>query len=202
MAIEGVIFDLGNVLVDWNPRHLYRKLLPDEAAVDDFLTNVCTMDWHMAHDAGVSFADNAEPLIEQFPHHEDLIRAWGDRFLEMIPGPIDGMTDIVAGLKGRGLALYGLTNHPNTLIDDTFWNQPFGPYFEGVTVSGIDKLTKPGPDIYKLTASRMNLPEEALLFIDDSPKNVDGARAVGMTAIHFQGPDALRMELRGLGLLD
>ena len=202
MAIKGVIFDLGNVLVDWNPRHLYRKLRPDEAAVEEFLTTICTMDWHMAHDAGVSFADNAAPLIDQYPDHTDLIRAWGDRFLEMIPGPIPGTTDVVADLAAKNIALYGLTNHPDTLIDDTFWNQPFGRYFDGVTVSGDEKIIKPDPEIYLLTARRMGLAPEQLAFIDDSPRNVEGAQAVGMTGIHFTDAEALRIALQQLGLLD
>ncbi len=197
-----VIFDLGGVLIDWDPRHLYRKLFGgDEAAMEEFLGTVCTPDWNERQDAGRSFADAEAELIAAYPGKAALIRAWNARFDEMIPGAIDGAVAVMQELKARGTPLYALSNWSA----ETFAGQPrrfpFLAHFDGIVVSGNEGVIKPDPRIFRLLMDRYKVPAEAAVFIDDNPRNAEAASALGIHGIHFRSHAALRRELAALGLL-
>ena len=200
---SAVIFDVGRVLYDWDPRFLYERLIPDGEALDAFLRDVVTSEWHFQHDAGRDFADTSAELIAAHPQHEALIGAWGPRFLDSIGAPVPGMHALVAGLDANGVPLYAITN-----FSHEFW-PPFRlreaalfDRFGDVVVSGAVRLVKPDAAIYRLALARFGLHAEEAVFIDDNEANVAGAAAVGMTALHFTGEPKLRRQLQGLELLD
>jgi 2-haloacid dehalogenase len=202
-----VIFDVGKVLYDWEPRFLYAKMfrerrIADDRALDAFLRDVVTKEWHFQHDAGRPFAETSAELIAQYPEHEALIAAWGPRFNDSVGDPVPGMHALVAELDTAGVPLFAITN-----FSGEFW-PPFRTLeaalfdrFRDVVVSGDEKLTKPDAAIYRLALDRFGLRPEEAVFIDDSLPNVEGARAVGIHAIHFSDAAALRAELVDLGLL-
>ena len=196
-----VVFDVGKVLYDWSPRFLYERLIGDDRALDAFLRDVVTNEWHFQHDAGRPFAETSAELIAQFPEHEELIAAWAPRFNESIGAPIAGMHALVAELDGAGVPLYAIT-----YFSGEFW-PPFRARetalfdrFRDVVVSGDEKLMKPDAAIYTLALDRFGLEPHEAVFIDDNRDNVAGAEAVGMAAIHFSDAVALRRELAALGL--
>jgi 2-haloacid dehalogenase len=197
-----VIFDLGGVLLDWNPRHLYRKLIPDEAACERFLAEVCHPEWNVCQDAGRSFAEAEAEAIARHPDKAELIRAWLRRFDEMIPTSIQGTVDILERLHDRGVPLYALTNFSGETFRPTRERFPFFERFRGIVVSGDEKMLKPEARIYRLLCERYRVDPRQAVFIDDSFKNVEGARAVGLHGIHYQGAEALAQELKYLSLLD
>lgn len=201
-APSAVIFDVGKVLYDWNPRFLYERLIPQGEALDAFLRDVVTTEWHFQHDAGRPFAETSEELVARFPQHAELIAHWGPRFGETIPGPIAGMPELVAELDAAGVPLYAITN-----FSGEFW-APFRAReaatfdrFRDIVVSGDERLLKPDAAIYRLALDRFGLRAEDAVFVDDVPANVAGAQAVGIHGILFTDAPALRAELRALGLL-
>ena len=202
MGVTAVIFDVGNVLFDWNPRFLYERLIDDEQALDAFLRDVVTVEWHLQHDAGRAFADTSAERAALYPQHADLIRAWGPRFQESIRGRIAGMERLVADLDQARVPLFALTNFshefcpPFRAVEADLFDR-----FRDVLVSGEVGLIKPDPAIYRLALERFGLCAESVLFIDDRGDNVAGAEAVGMRGHVFRDADALRAELKGLGLL-
>lgn len=196
-----VIFDLGGVLLDWNPRYLYRKLIADEAACERFLTEVCHHDWNVRQDAGRSFAEAEAEAIARHPDKADLIRAWLRRFDEMIPHAIQGTVDILERLHARGIPLYALTNFSGETFRPTRTRFPFFQRFRGIVVSGDEKMLKPEERIYRLLCERYGVDPKEAVFIDDSLKNAEGATAIGIHGIHFRGPDSLARDLAEIGLL-
>ena len=196
-----VVFDIGNVLVHWEPRALYRKFFATEDEVEWFLANVCNHDWNLEQDRGRSFADAVIEATARFPEHADAIAAYDLRWHETVLGPIDGSVAILEELKARGTPLYAITNFNQDKFRETVARFPFLRLFRDIVVSGDERVVKPDPAIYRLLMERNGLAAEACVFIDDSLNNVAGAKAVGMKAIHFTGPDALRTELAGLELL-
>lgn len=197
-----VVFDLGGVLLDWNPRYLYRKLFDDEAEMDRFLSDVCTMEWHHAHDLGVSPEQTIPPLVEAHPEYAEHIRAWPRRSEEMLGGPIEGSVEILRALKDRGVPVYALTNMETWTYPDRRERYPFLRWFDGTVVSGFEGVAKPDPKVFELLLERFSLNPATTLFIDDSPKNVAAARGVGMQAMEFESPAVLRDALVAAGLLD
>jgi 2-haloacid dehalogenase len=197
-----VVFDLGGVLLDWNPRHLYRKLFDDETEMDRFLSEVCTMEWHHAHDLGVPPEETVPPLVQAHPEYTEHIWAWPRRSEEMLAGPIDESVEILRALKERDVPVYGLTNMETWTYPGRRDRYPFLRWFDGTVVSGFEGVAKPDPRIYELLLDRFGLAARSTLLIDDSAKNVAAARGVGMQAIQFQSPAALRDELVAAGLLD
>ena len=196
------VFDLGGVLVDWDPRHLYRKLLRnDEAAMEHFLASVCTAEWNRAQDAGRSFAEGARLLKRQHPDKAELIDAYGARFDEMMAGPIVGSVEIVAELRDRGTLLYGLTNWSAETYPLALKRFEFLTWFRGILVSGEVGATKPDPRIYALMLARFAIDPQRAVYIDDNAANAEVARRFGIHSIHFTTPDALRGELVRLALL-
>ncbi|MES2337293.1 MAG: HAD-IA family hydrolase [Pseudomonadota bacterium] len=200
---SSVIFDVGKVLYDWNPRFLYERLIPDDEALDAFLRDVVTTQWHFQHDAGRPFAETSAELSLRFPQHAELIGQWGPRFNETIPGPVPGMPALVADLDSAGVPLFAITN-----FSGEFW-KPFRAQesamfdrFRDVVVSGDEKLIKPDPAIYRLALKRFGLEPGDAVFVDDNAANVDAAAALGIHAVLFTDEPALRAALRRFGLID
>ena len=201
-TIEAVVFDLGGVLLDWNPRYLYRKLFADEAAMEHFLAEVCTMEWHEANDRGVPFEVTCAQLAAQHPEHAEHIWAWATRTEEMVGGPIDGTVEILGELaRGGSVRLFALTNmeaHTYPLRRERY---EFLRWFEGTVVSSAEGVIKPDPRIYRVLLERYGLTPASTLMIDDNPRNVEAARALGMPAVLFESPAALRAALTEAGVL-
>ncbi|HXP02630.1 MAG TPA: HAD family phosphatase [Stellaceae bacterium] len=197
-----VIFDLGGVLIEWDPRHLYRKLFAsDEAAMEHFLATVCTHEWNRGQDAGRSFAEGARLLKAEHPDKAELIDAYGARFDEMMPGPVAGSVAILTELRERGTPLYALTNFSAETYPPAFARFEFLRWFRGVVVSGDVKAIKPDPEIFHALLDTYAIDPHRAVFIDDVPINAHAAKALGIHGIHFTTPDALRAELVALGLL-
>jgi 2-haloacid dehalogenase len=196
-----VVFDLGNVLVRWNPRLLYEQLIPDAAELEQFFETVITHDWIRDQDSGRTFADGIALLTGQFPHYEAEIRAFWERWEEMVPGPIEQTVEILAELRDRQTPLYALTNWSHETFPIARPRFPFFEWFEGIVVSGEVRLVKPDARIYRHLLDTHGLRAEDCVFIDDSPANVAGANAVGITGVHFQSPERLREDLIQLKLL-
>ena len=205
MANQGrsiVVFDLGGVLIDWDPRHLYRKLFADdEAAMEDFLATVCTREWHRHHDAGRSFAEGARILKARHPDKAALIDAFGARQDEMMAGPIAGTVEILEALCLRGTPLYALSNWPAEGFPLARERFDFLGWFRGIVISGEVGAIKPQPRIYQALIERFAIEPRSAVFIDDSEVNAAAARPFGFHAIHFTSPAALRDELVALGFL-
>lgn len=202
MGVTAVVFDVGNVLFSWDPRFLYERLIDDDAALDAFLRDVVTTEWHFQHDAGRPFAETSAELVARFPEHCELIAHWGPRFNESLGPPIDGMIPLVESLDARGVPLFAITN-----FSDEFW-WPFRDSqaalfdrFRDIVVSGTERLVKPDPAIYRLALDRFGIAAGDAIFIDDRADNVAGAESVGMRGHLFTGAAPLRAELQALGLL-
>ena len=197
-----VVFDIGGVLIDWNPRHLYRKLFPgDEPAMEHFLANVCTHEWNRCQDAGRSFAECARLLKLEHPEKAELIDAYGARFDEMMPGPLAGAVEILAELRERGTPLYLLSNFSAETFPPALERFDFLRWFRGMVISGEVGVIKPDPRIYELMLARFAIDPHRAVYIDDVAANAEAARPFGIHGIHFTTPDALRAELRRLQLL-
>ncbi len=196
------VFDLGGVLIRWNPRNLYRKLFAgDAAAMEDFLATICTEDWNERQDAGRSFAEAEGELIARHPEKAEMIRAFGARFDEMIPGALDDVVEILSALKARGTPLYAISNWSA----ETFVSQPkrfpFLNWFRDIVVSGREGVIKPDPRIFEILLARNGIAARDAVFIDDAPDNAAAATRLGFHGIPFIGAAALRAELARVGLL-
>ncbi len=201
-ARDIVVFDLGGVLIEWNPRHLYRKLFAgDEAAMEEFLATVCTDEWNRGQDAGRSFAEGARLLKARHPEKAALIDAYGARFAEMMPGPISGTVAILAELRERGTPLYALTNFSAETYPAALARFEFLEWFRGVVVSGEIGVIKPSAEIFWALLDTHQIDPHRAVFIDDVPANVAAAAALGIHGIRFSTPEALRAELVALELL-
>jgi 2-haloacid dehalogenase len=199
---SAVIFDLGGVLIDWNPRHLYRKLFAgDEAGMERFLSTVCTQHWNEQQDAGRSFAEATALLVAEHPDKADLILAYFARWPEMLGGAIDGTVSIMTELRQRGVPLYALSNWSAETFPHGLSRFDFLHWFRDRVVSGDVGLIKPDPRIYRLLLERNGLAASDAVYIDDVKRNADAATALGLHGIHFTGPAPLRRELETLGLL-
>ena len=201
MPVRGVVFDVGNVIVRWDPRTLYSKIFPDPAQRDWFLANVCTMAWHVAHDAGVPFADNRAPLLARFPEHEAAIVAWEQRWWEMFSGPIPETEAAIEAMAARGVPMVGLTNMSTETSEGTFAMSPAFGRLQDIVVSAAVGLIKPDPRIFALAAQRAGLAPSELLFVDDSERNTDAAAALGFDVHLFDDPATLQPALAARGLL-
>jgi 2-haloacid dehalogenase len=201
MREPAVIFDIGNVLIRWDVRLLYRRLLPDDAAIDAFLTEIDFHAWNLGLDAGADWDQGVASLTARHPHHAPLIAAFRDRWHETVPGPVDGSVAILERLAEAGVPLFAITNFSAPRWAETAARFPFLAAFRDVVVSGRERVLKPDPAIYRLCLERNRLDPGTCVFIDDSPANVAGAAAVGLDAIRFTGPEALEAELARRGLL-
>lgn len=197
-----VVFDLGGVLIDWNPRNLYRKLFAgDDAAMEWFLANVCTTGWNERQDAGRTFADAVAELLPRHADKAELIEAFGRRFDEMIAGTIDGTVDVLADLRRAGVPRYALTNWSAETFPPQRDRFAFLSWFDGIVVSGEEGVIKPDPRIFRILLDRYRIAAEEAVFIDDNPANAAAAAALGIHGIHFRSPEQLRRELAALDLL-
>jgi len=197
-----VVFDIGGVLLRWNPRFLYRKLFPgDEQAMEEFLAGVCTVEWNERQDAGRTFAEANAELVARHPGKADLIEAFGQRFDEMIAGPIEGTVDILGELKRAGAPRYALTNWSAETFPPARARYEFLSWFDGVVVSGEEGVIKPDARIFRILLDRYRIAPEEAVFIDDNPANAAAAHALGIHGIHFRSPELLRRELETLGIL-
>lgn len=199
--IDTIVFDIGNVLIRWDPRHLYRSVFADEAEMEHFLAHVCTMDWHIEHDRGLSFAENAARLKAVHPDRADLIDLWGARYVEMTPDRVPGTAALLHGLKAAGHALHGLTNMPSDFFPVLAEHYPELELLEETVVSGDEGVIKPDPKIYKILIARTGLAPARTLFIDDSAANVAAAAGLGFAVHRFEDAAGLQGELVRLGLL-
>jgi len=200
--IDTVIFDLGGVLIDWNPRYLYRKIFRTEEEIDWFFHHVCTSEWNDQQDAGRSFAEATQLLVDQFPEHEVAIRAWYGRWQESIGGPIHGTVEILRKVReSRRHRLYALTNWSAETFPWAKDNFDFLHWFEGIVVSGVEKTRKPHHDFYHILFNRYQIVPGRAVFIDDNPHNIAAARTLGLNTVHFHSPDQLQLELKQLSIL-
>ena len=196
-----VVFDLGAVLIDWNPRHLYRKVFADEARMEWFLAEVCHNEWNLEQDRGRSFDDAVAEATARHPALKNEIALYRDRWMEMIGGDIPETVEILEELYDKGIPLYAITNWNGDTFRTTREQFGFLSLFRDIVVSGDEKLIKPDRQIYDRLLLRNKLDPVDCLFIDDSLKNVKGAEAVGMQAHHFTSAGNLRADLAQRGLL-
>ena len=198
--IKAVVFDLGGVLLDWDPRYLYNTLIADPAEVADFLGRVCTPRWHLAHDLGGDTEQSCQELAAEHPELTDLIMAWSRRSEEMIAGQFDDAIEVLEDVKSAGYTCLALSN----MEADKFLLRKarfgFLDLFDGLVISGNEGVAKPDRAIFEILLSRYDLEPAATIFIDDVHANVAVARQMGMVTVHYTTPGQLRRELRGLGL--
>ncbi len=202
VQLDTVVFDLGGVLADWDPRYLYRELFDgDEVAMERFLTEVCTPAWNHAMDAGRSRAEAVAELVGQYPDDARLIQAWVDRWDDMLGEEIAGTADVVAELYGRGVRLLALTNWSAETFPVARERFASFAYFEAIVVSGEHGLAKPDPALYRILLDQHEVDPGRTAYIDDRDTNVEAAAALGMTGLVFTDPISLRADLVALGLL-
>ncbi|GGG10376.1 HAD family hydrolase [Pontibacter amylolyticus] len=197
-----IIWDLGAVLIDWNPHYLYRKIFDDEAEMHHFLENVCTFDWNEEQDGGRTIQEANDYLIARHPEHEENIRAYYGRWEEMLGGPIQDSVAILREMKLRGEhTLYALTNWSAELFPIALERYDFLGWFDGIVVSGTEKDRKPNHSFYHTLLNRYSLQPEEVLFIDDNLRNIKAAEQLGIESIHFTSPEELRVRLEKMGVL-
>ena len=197
MALDTIIFDLGGVLIDWNPEYVFRSVIPDEAKRRYFFENICTHDWNIEQDAGRTLQEGTELLVAAHPEWETEIRAFYGRWEEMLGGPIEDTVELLRDMRDRGThRLLALTNWSYETFPVALERYEFLHWFEGIVVSGAEKTRKPFADIYQILLDRYNVDASKSVFIDDSLKNVEGAMALGIQGIHFQNPEQLRTILQ------
>jgi 2-haloacid dehalogenase len=194
--MKTIIFDLGGVLIDWNPHRLYAPFFNSSAEIDHFLREINFAEWNLQQDAGRPFAEGVAILSAQFPHYADLIRAYHERWEDSVPGPIEGTVAILKRLKKAEYPLYALTNFSAETFPLMRRRYDFLQLFEYILVSGEVGLVKPDPAIYRLMLEKIGRPAEECLFIDDSLKNITAAQQLGFDVIHFQSPAQLENELQ------
>ena len=196
-----VIFDIGGILIDWNPMHLYSKLLQDEAAIEAFLGEIGFEEWNRRLDGGGLCGTAIAELVEKHPHHKALIEAAHLRWHEMLPGEIPGTVAILERLARQDVPLYAITNYSTEKWVETRARFPFFVHFRDIVVSADEKMLKPDPAIYRLCLQRNGLEAEACIFIDDVPRNVAAAKSVGIDGILFETPEKLAEELTARDIL-
>lgn len=203
VRVDTVVFDIGQVLIRWDPRHLYRRLIPDAAAMERFLAEICTPEWNLEQDRGRPWEDGIAALVARHPAEARLIRAYRARWHEMVPGEVPGSMAILAALRAAGVPLYAITNFAADTFAEAAQRFPvLRDGFRDVVVSGAEGLLKPDPAIFRLLLARNGGIDPArCLFVDDSARNVQGAEAVGMRGHLFRDAAGLEAALRTLGLL-
>lgn len=199
--INTIIFDLGAVLIDWNPSYLYRKIFDDEAQMHHFLQNICTPAWNEEQDGGRSLKEATDYLINHYPEHEENIRAFYGRWEEMLGGPIAGTVEIFKALKESGrYRIYALTNWSEETFPIALERYDFLDWFDGVVVSGTEKDRKPFASFYQTLLDRYQVNPREALFIDDNLRNIHAAEQLGIHSIHFSSPEHLREKLQEHGV--
>jgi len=201
--IRAILFDFGNVLLEWNPRYVYRRYFPgDEAAMEQFFQEVNFMEWNAQQDKGRTFAEGVAVLSSEFPQYSDLIQAYPDNWKDSIGDSLEGTVEIMKQLKTAGFSVYGLSNwsaETFPLVREKF---VFFGLLDDIIISGEVGQIKPDPEIYEIALRRIGRPASECLFIDDALANIEQARKMGFSVVHFQSPEQLRSELKKLGLLN
>jgi 2-haloacid dehalogenase len=195
-----VVFDLGGVLVDWDPRYLYRRLMPEDE-VEDFLDEVDFLAWNRRADAGASWAQTVAEHAELFPHRRDLLAAYPERFTDSLQGEVPGTVQVLRDLHDDGVRLLALTNWSAETFPHARAMFAFLTLFEDVVVSGQEGVAKPDPEVFRLVLDRFGLDPARTVFVDDSARNVAAAEAAGLVGVRFHDAERLRVDLRELGLL-
>ena len=199
---KAIVFDLGNVLINWDPYLLYRKLFDDQQQMKDFLTNVATMDWNEEQDMGRSLQEGTDILVRQYPEHEANIRAYYTRWEEMLGGAIEDTLALLKQLKASGkYKLYALSNWSAETFGIAQRHYDFLNWFDGMVISGPEKTRKPFPEIYHILLNRYHLNPEECLFIDDNYRNILAAEALGIPSVRFVGAEDLEVRLRERDIL-
>ncbi len=200
MTIKNVVFDFGGVLLDWNPRYLYRNYFKTEEEMEYFLSHICTESWNAEQDGGRSFDEGVRLLEAQYPSYQEAIRMYRDQWPLTLRSDIPDTVALLYRLKSAGYGIYGLTNWSAETIPVAFERYSFFQAFDGIVVSGQEKLLKPDPRIYALLLSRYGLKAEETVFLDDNLRNVEAARASGWYAIQFHNAQQAEEELRNLSV--
>src|ERR1700712_5433295 len=200
--INTIIFDLGAVLIDWNPRYMYSKLFNDEAAMENFLRDITTSDWNEEQDAGRPLHEGTELLVNKFPEHEEHIRAFYSRWDEMLGEAFHDVVEIFKQLKGKNqYKIYALTNWSAETFPVAFARFDFLKWFDGIVVSGAEKMRKATPEFYHILLDRYQVKAEESLFIDDNYRNILAAEKIGIQCIHFTSAQELESQLTGMHVL-
>ncbi len=196
--INTIIFDLGGVLIDWNPEYVFLDAFNgDREKMQWFFDNICTSDWNENQDAGYPLAQATKDLVEKFPEHEYYIKMFYGKWENMLGGPIDGTVKVLENLiKTEKYKLVALTNWSHETFPIAQKRFEFLRWFEGIVVSGDEKTRKPFKDIYDITLNRFNIAPEKSLFIDDNLRNIEAANALGINGIHFETPEKLIQQLK------
>jgi 2-haloacid dehalogenase len=200
-SITTIVFDIGNVLIEWNPRHLYRKVFSDQQRMEWFLNHVCNDAWNLEQDRGRRFAEAVAEKIALFPDFEAEIRAYDERWDEMVNGAIAGSLIVLRKLQSAGWPLFAITNFSSEKYELACRRFSFLTEFEGTIVSAHERLVKPSAEIFQRFLSRYNRQAEECLFIDDSAANIASAGRLGFHTAHFIGADGLALDLQRLGIL-
>ena len=199
--MKTIVFDLGAVLIDWNPRYFHRKIFTDEAEMEYFLTEICNSAWNLQMDAGKTFAQAGEEWAARYPRYAKQIKAFDAGWQEMLGGVIEDSVQILRELKQKGYRVYALTNWSAEKFPIARARFDFLKEFDGIVVSGDEKCVKPQPQIFQILLSRYHLQASNCIFIDDNAANIKGAQALGFDTILFASPEKLRTELRQRGVL-
>ena len=200
--IKNIIFDLGGVLIDWNPDYVFKEVFKDDEKLAWFYREICTMDWNENQDAGYPLAKATEERVALFPQYEDLIRMYYGRWEEMLGDAIQGTVELLKQcIDSPALKVVALTNWSAETFPVALKKFAFLQWFEGIVVSGEEMTRKPFPDIYQITLKRFDLKPEESLFIDDNKRNIEAAKALGIQSIHFSSPQQLEKELKQLKVL-
>lgn len=200
--ITTIIFDLGAVLIDWNPRYMYRTIFSDETEMEKFLTEITTSDWNEEQDAGRPLHEGTETLVRQFPEHAELIRAFYGRWDEMLGEAFHDTVEIFKKLKESSrYKIYALTNWSAETFPVAVARFEFLNWFDGIVVSGEEKMRKPTPEFYHILLDRYDVEPKEALFIDDNYRNILAAEKIGINCIHFKSAKQLDIELTQAGLL-
>lgn len=200
--ITTIIFDLGNVLINWEPKLLYNKIFDSEEKTNHFIENICTLAWNEEQDAGRTLKDGTAALVAEYPQHQAEIEAYYDRWEEMLNGAIDGSVEIFRQLKASGkYKIYALTNWSSELFPVAQRNFEFLNWFDGIVVSGDEGIRKPHPDFFQILFDRYQVKPEDGIFIDDNLRNIEAARELGIQSIRFTSAEELEKELKESGIL-
>ncbi|HSL29714.1 MAG TPA: HAD family phosphatase [Anaerolineales bacterium] len=200
--IKVIIFDFGNVLLEWDPRFVYRRFFPnDSEGMERFLHEVSFMDWNLLQDKGRPFAEGVAALSKQFPHYSHLIQAYHDHWIDSLGEAISGTVNILKELKRGGYPLYGLSNWSAETFPKARQRHEFFSLLDDMIISGEVGHVKPDPEIFQLLLNKIGRPAQQCLFIDDSLPNIHQAQRMGFATIHFQSPEHLKASLQELRIL-
>jgi len=199
-SIDTVVFDLDGVLIDWNPRHLYRQLFDDAVAMERFLTEVCSLEWNERQDAGRPWQEAIRELVGRHPDQAEMITAYHERWPETLRGEMPETVEVLEQLKAMSLRLYALTNWSHETFPIARERFAFLECFDGIVVSGEERVVKPDPAIFRTLLTRYDIEPSRAVFIDDSPRNVAAAAGLGFHSVRFTDADQLRRDLAALGL--